>query len=154
MQYYSRSPQELRNSVEQAKESGKKRRGNLILFADLVIIALILIFINQNPKILQKNNMPTVVKEKSFQWQGISFNAKCEVSSGCNLRWEGKPSVDIRRVRWELLRNGELLFSEAQQFKGTALNWEPASEITVGDQVYLKLLDTNREEMLQFRVHP
>ena len=154
MQYYSRSPQELRNSVEEAKDSGKKRRGNLILFADLVIIALILIFINQNPKILQKNKMPTIVKEKSFQWQSVDFNAKCEISSGCKLHWEGQPSIDIRRIRWELFRNGELLFSEMQQFKGQSLDWEPVSSLEDEDQVYVKLLDTAREEMLQFRVYP
>lgn len=154
MQYYSRSPKETEAALEKKNDTSKRRRGHIILFVDLIVIALILIFLNHNPAILNKDRMPTVVKEKSFTWRNASFNASCLMSGICRLSWQGSPQTDIYNVHWELKRDEAMLFSERQKFRGGHLEWQPLDELQEKDQVYVRFVNAEADELLEFRVYP
>lgn len=156
MQYYSRSPKEVTETQDRAAEKNDKRKriGQIILFVDIMVILLILVYIGnkQNKKLVQE----TIFSEnKEFSWKSYRFKAKCsKTESACTLNSSIGSGKEIQNLQWIIKNhNDKTVYSENQAITITNqmglpklnLNWH---------EVFISLQDSKKDELINFRVYP
>lgn len=156
MRYYSRSPKEVTEAQDRAAEkNGKlKRIGQMILFVDIVIILLILVYIGnkQNKKLVQE----TIFSEnKEFSWRSYRFKAKCsKTESACILNSSIGPGKEVQNLQWVIKNhNDKTVYSENQAM--TVTNQMSLPKLNLNQyEVFISLQDGNKDELINFRVYP
>ena len=120
MNYYSRSPEEVRDLSEARQDSTfkKKRMAVIILFADLLLVSLILIYFTQNvldksSQVNDQNNKKDKVK-KTFSASEYKIHSHCETTKGCQVKIIASQNASFSQIRWLVLENN--ILSENHSF--------------------------------------
>lgn len=156
MQYYSRSPKEVTEAQDRAveKNGSIKRIGQIILFVDIIIILLILVYIGnkQNKKLVQE----TIFSEnKEFSWKSYRFKAKCsKTESACTLNSSIGHGKEVQNLQWIIKNhNDKTVYSENQAM--TVTNQMGLPKLNLNRyEVFISLQNGNKDELINFRVYP
>ena len=116
MKYYSRSPEQVSNLFQSSKSSitSRKRLGALILFADLLLILLILVYfldsvLENDRKNIHTQPVPVANKnnivEKKFSVSEGTINSHCEVKKGCWIEMSFPQKTSFTQIRWLVRQN-------------------------------------------------
>lgn len=156
MQYYSRSPKEVTEAQDRAAEkSGRiKRIGQIILFVDIVVILLILVYIGNKQN--KRPGKETIFSEnKEFSWKSYQFKAKCsKAESACTLNSSIGPGKEIQNLQWIIKNhNDKTVYLENQAMTVTNQMGLPKLNLN-RHEVFISLQDGKKDELINFRVYP
>ena len=117
MKYYSRSPEQISNLSQSSKNSifSKKKLASLILFADFLLILLILVYFLgnvpekghqkeawiQSAPVIKKDN----IVEKEFSVSEGKINSYCEIKKGCRVEMDFPQKTSFKQIKWLVWRN-------------------------------------------------
>lgn len=162
MKYYSKSPAQIEKEREkkEVKQKKKRRWGNIILFADLMIVILIagfMVYKKDRDKLPEVKYSETA---RSFLFRNYRIVAGCENPKVCKIKLadseKTEEPVSIAGITWQMkdYKTEELLFEETTRISENISTWVLPQDADAEKQIYALILNNENEELLNFRVFP
>lgn len=158
MEYYSKSPSELKGHLgETKKKSHRKGRAVRVIFMLNLILVLVVL------AIYQQLTKPIKIAKKEFRWANYNLASTCN-TGGCELRIGDNPDgVDTglvpKKIRFTVRKAGQgdnianesvpLTLDEKKDYR-----FSTSTALTLDYEVFVAILTTDDGEIASFRIFP